>query len=103
VKLSERRMRSKKVRTPGGRTRVELKRRMPSKNCCALCGARLHGMPKQRPSDAGKLAKTEKRPERVFAGVLCGKCVARVLKEKARAGQGMETDLGRFKYVKMIK
>jgi large subunit ribosomal protein L34e len=62
------------VRTTKGSKLVYAKRK-PSKAHCAMCNAILHGVASERPYIMGKLAKTEKRPERPFAGQLCSKCM----------------------------
>jgi large subunit ribosomal protein L34e len=61
------------VRTAKGSKLVYAKRK-PSKAHCANCGAVLHGVASERPYKMGKMSKTEKRPERPFAGMLCSKC-----------------------------
>ncbi len=74
--------RLKKVyrRTPGGRVVTHFRREKTGKHVCALCGRPLHGVPHgRRPSQVRKLAKTERRPERVFGGVLCAECTRRIL------------------------
>lgn len=79
----------------------------PSHAVCALCGSKLQAVPKRSASGMRKLAKTEKRPQRVFGGVLCGNCTRLVLKEKARLKAGVlaegELDLVRGKFVKALK
>lgn len=71
--------------TPGGRLVVHYEKRKPGKAKCAICGTELHGVPALRPSKLGKLAKTEKRPERPYGGVICPKCLMRGLKVAVRA------------------
>jgi large subunit ribosomal protein L34e len=82
---------------------VIYKRRLPGAAHCALCGCKLHGVPRER---AG-LAKTEKRPERVFGGVLCAKCAALVVRDRARLKSGVmgreQVPLGRLKWVEALK
>ncbi len=94
-------------RTPGGRRAVHYKPKKPSKATCAICGAKLFAVPNRSIVGMRKLAKTEKRPERVFGGVLCGNCVQRLLKEKIRLQAGALTneDIGvvRMKYIAMLK
>jgi len=63
----------------------------PSKAKCAVCKTKLHGVPNRIPSEMRKLAKTQKRPERLFGGVLCHSCTQSVVKEKARLGTGSIT------------
>ena len=53
---------------------LRYKKKKPSKHVCAECGAVLHGVPRGRPYEIGKLAKSQKRPNRPFGGYLCPKC-----------------------------
>lgn len=72
-------------RTPGGRIAIHYEKRRPSKAKCAICGAELHGVPALRPSELSKLAKTEKRPERPYGGVICPACLREGLKNAIRS------------------
>lgn len=72
------------VKTPGGKTILHHKRRKPGKAQCANCGAYLKGVASGLTKYIKKLAKTEKRPERPYGGVLCNKCMRNVMIEKAR-------------------
>ncbi len=51
---------------------------------CARCGAILNGVPIKE-GERRKLPKTKKRPERMFGGVLCAKCLREILKEAVRS------------------
>lgn len=62
------------VKTPGG-TKLVYAKRKPSKAHCAKCDAILHGVASERPYLMAKMSKTEKRPERPYAGMLCSKCM----------------------------
>ncbi|MCI4461499.1 MAG: 50S ribosomal protein L34e [Thermogladius sp.] len=73
------------VRTPGGELKIHYEKRKPSVAHCAICGRPLNGVPRLRPSQLRKLAKTEKRPERIYGGVICPRCLARLLRQSARA------------------
>lgn len=73
------------VRTPSGRVVVHYEKRRPGAAKCSVCGRPLNGVPSLRPSEMSKLAKTEKRPERMYGGVFCPSCLARGLREAARA------------------
>ena len=53
-----------KKNTPGGENVLRYKKKKPSKHVCAECGAVLHGVPRGRPYEIGKLSKTAKRPNR---------------------------------------
>ena len=48
--------------TPGGANVLRYKKKKPSKHVCAECGKVLHGVPRGRPYEIGKLSKTAKRP-----------------------------------------
>ena len=72
-------------RTPGGQNVLRYKKKKPSKHVCAECGAILHGVPRGRPYEIGKLSKTKKRPNRPFGGYLCSKCLRIHVKSEARS------------------
>lgn len=103
VSKSFRRKRVLKRRSPGGNRVVIYKRRIPRQGSCALCGATIHGVPRVK----ARLAKTEKRPERVFGGVLCGACVALVVRDRVRLKSGLiskeEIPVARLKWVESLK
>jgi len=68
------------VRTPK-HTKLVYAKRKHSRAHCANCGAILHGVktgPKYR---MAKFAKTEKRPERPWGGMLCSRCQRLKIKE----------------------
>ncbi len=71
-------------RTPGGRTVIHYEKRKPGPARCGICGAILNGVPRLRPVELRKLARTRKRPERMFGGVLCPRCLERLLKKTIR-------------------
>ena len=76
----KRRLKRVAVRTPGGRVVFHYRKEKTGKHVCALCGRPLHGVPhRRRPSEVRKLSKTERRPERIFAGVLCADCARKVI------------------------
>ena len=62
------------VKTPNG-TKLSYAKRKPKKAHCAMCKLELHGVASDRPYKMSKLSKTEKRPDRPFAGMLCSKCM----------------------------
>ncbi|MBI4813847.1 MAG: 50S ribosomal protein L34e [Methanobacterium sp.] len=72
-------------RTPGGETVLHYKKKKPKKHHCAECGKLLHGVPRGRPYQIRKLAKSKKRPNRPFGGNLCTECTRRFYKEQARS------------------
>ncbi|MEZ0289705.1 MAG: 50S ribosomal protein L34e [Sulfolobales archaeon] len=73
-----------KVRVPSGEMRIHYERRKSFIPRCARCGAPLGGVPRKS-SELRKLPKTMKRPERMFGGVLCHKCLEELLKEQVRS------------------
>ena len=73
------------VRTPGGDVRIHYEKRRPGPAKCAICGSPLNGVPALRPSQLAKLSKTEKRPERMYGGVVCPRCLARGLRASVRS------------------
>ncbi|MEB3860100.1 MAG: 50S ribosomal protein L34e [Desulfurococcales archaeon] len=68
-------------RSPGGETRVFYERRKPGPARCAVCRKPLNGVPRLRPAKLRNLAKTSKRPERPYGGVLCHKCLETLLRK----------------------
>jgi large subunit ribosomal protein L34e len=72
-------------RTPGGRNVTHYEKRKPSAAHCSECGAKLHGVPRERPYRMQNMPKTAKRPERPYGGVLCSKCARQKIMEEAHA------------------
>lgn len=62
------------VKTPKY-TRLVYAKRKPGRAHCADCGKVLHGVASDKPYKMSKLSKTEKRPERPYAGMLCSECM----------------------------
>jgi len=77
-------LRRVKIRTPGGENKVSFRKRKPSKAICSECKAILPGVPRERPTKMQNMPKSEKRPERPYAGNLCSKCMRKVMVAKAR-------------------
>ncbi|MEM0378783.1 MAG: 50S ribosomal protein L34e [Thermosphaera sp.] len=82
--LRSRSWRRTSIRTPSGRVVVHYEKRRPGVAKCSVCGKPLNGVPSLRPPGMAKLAKTEKRPERMFGGTVCPECLARGLREAVR-------------------
>jgi len=85
----QRRLRSRSfrrvyVKTPGGDVVIHYKKRKPKSAHCGKCGAVLKGVPRELPYKLGKLAKTERRPERPYGGVLCSGCMRALFIKEAR-------------------
>ncbi|MFH0971047.1 MAG: 50S ribosomal protein L34e [Candidatus Micrarchaeota archaeon] len=95
------------IKTPGGKVHVIYKPKRHSKPICAICATRLHGVPNRSISGMAKLSKTQKRPERIFGGVLCGNCIRHLVKEKIRMESGNlsreEVGIVHLKYLDMMK
>jgi large subunit ribosomal protein L34e len=91
-------------KTPSGkRTRLEVSKK-PAGAKCAVCEKKLNAVPKRAPGELTKLSKTQKRPERVFGGVLCGECTRRTIIARERLKKGLEVaDLRISKYAKALK
>ena len=102
-----RQAKKKMRRTPGGHTRPYYKLEKKGKGVCACCRKQLHGVKNLSAPDLAKFSKTEKRPERIFGGVLCGNCTRQIIKEKARLQSGVigkeDVDLIHHKYISMMK
>ena len=73
-----------KKKLPGGKTVTHYKKKKPGKAKCSECGAVLNGVKRKRAVKMRNLAKTKKRPERPYGGVLCSKCSRRKIKSKIR-------------------
>lgn len=72
------------VKTPGGRTVLQYRRRKPSKAHCANCGNVLSGVPRELPFKMRQMGKTKKRPERPYGGMLCSRCMRLKIKESIK-------------------
>ena len=68
------------VKVPSG-TKLVYAKRKPKKPHCANCGAILKGVATARPYLLAKMSKTEKRPERPYAGMLCSRCMRIKIKD----------------------
>ncbi|MCK4883824.1 MAG: 50S ribosomal protein L34e [Candidatus Diapherotrites archaeon] len=97
------------VKIPGGNTVVKYKAKKTAAHHCALCKGKLSGVPHgKRPSEIAKLSKTQKRPERKFAGELCTKCTKTIMEKvimiKSETLSIEDVSISKRKYVKaMIK
>lgn len=78
-------LRRLQVKVPGGATKAHYKERKPGKAKCGKCCSLLKGVPRERPLKMHNLPKTKKRPERLYGGNLCSKCMRSLIVEKARA------------------
>lgn len=71
-------------RTPSGKVVIHYVKRRPRKAHCADCGGKLAGVPALAPTFMRNLAKSSKRPERAYGGVLCSYCSRREIISKSR-------------------
>ena len=71
-------------KVPGARISVQYKKRKPNAAKCGNCGAVLKGIPRLNPIKMRNLAKTMRRPQRPYGGVLCSKCLRNKMIEKFR-------------------
>lgn len=76
----------KQVRTISG-TKTVYKRRKPKVGTCPVTKEKLKGVPRELPVKMRNLAKTEKRPQRPFGGVLSSKASRQEIKKRARSKQ----------------
>ena len=83
-KFKSRSMRRIFRRTPGGKTVLRYELRRPAKIRCSRCDAELPGVPRLRVPQLARLAKSKKRPQRPFGGLLCSRCTRLELKARAR-------------------
>ena len=93
-------MRKVKRRVPSGESREYYSRRKTEgKATCAICRAKLRGV-----RSTG--AKSSRRPERKFGGVLCPKCQKKVVTEATRVKDKFKSiedvDLAYRKYIEAI-
>ena len=80
------RFRKKQKTTPGGRTVMRHEERRPKQARCSETGQKLHGMKRLTKAEAKHAAKSEKRPQRPFGGVLSSAAMRRRIKEKHTRG-----------------
>ena len=82
-KTKSRTFRRRTLKLPSGKHTVHYSKRKPKVAHCAICGAPLLGVPRARPYDHKHMSKTEKRPERPYGGMICSKCMRKLMKERA--------------------
>ncbi|MBI2650068.1 50S ribosomal protein L34e [Candidatus Woesearchaeota archaeon] len=83
------RLRSRSLRkvfrkVSGGRVSLHYKKKKPKNAKCGNCGALLKGVPRALPFRMRSMAKTKKRPERPFGGVLCSRCMRQAIIDNIR-------------------
>lgn len=82
--LRSRSLRKVYRKVSGGRVSIHYKKRKPSTAKCGNCGTMLKGVPRELPFRMRSMAKTKKRPERPFGGVLCSRCMRQEIINKVR-------------------
>lgn len=71
-------------KAPGGRLVVHFVKKKPKNAHCSTCEKPLGGVPRKFPAQVRNMGKTERRPERMFGGVLCPQCLKRKLIREVR-------------------
>ena len=83
-KLRSRSKRRVKLRITSGH-KIHYVKRTPNQAKCGSCSKALHGIPRIRATQMRGLAKSMKRPERPYGGILCSSCMRSYIKSKVRA------------------
>lgn len=78
-----------------GRLTTHYKKRKPKAAHCADCKKVLHGVPRDIPSKIRKLSKTQRRPERIYGGVICPACL-KVKLEQQHQKKSYPLEVGRL-------
>jgi len=88
-------LRRVKRRTPSGKVVIHYRKRKPKKAHCSQCKKPLGGVPRDLPYKIRKLSKTQKRPERMYGGVLCPECLKNHLRNQYQKEQ-YKLEVGRL-------
>lgn len=75
---SERTSKKRAYKTPGGKTMIEFHNRKSAKILCGNCKKELMGVPRS----VKFKAKSQKAPNRPYAGNYCSECSRKLIKEK---------------------
>lgn len=73
------------IKSPKKNYRVASLRKKPKRAVCAMCGTVLHGTARGTPVEVRRMTHSERRPTRPYAGVLCNRCLTRIIIERTRA------------------
>lgn len=86
------------------KTVIQYKKAKKGKKKCAVCSKRLQGTATSEKER--KLSKTQKRPSRIFGGVLCANCTVKMIEEAVKVKVGVKSlekiDLSVKKYVEGV-
>ena len=74
-----------KRKLPGNTTTVHYIRRRPKHAHCPITGEKLHGVPRLRPAQLRKLAKTKRRPNRAYGGKISPTALSRAIRSAVLA------------------
>lgn len=78
-------MKRRRVKLPGGTAQtIHYKKAKVKAVHCVNCGRILAGVPRKTPVELSGISKSEKRPQRIFAGQLCHACLRESLKLAVR-------------------
>ena len=83
-----------KIKLPGGRKKIQYKRRRPSKAIDPITGQKLHGVVNLIPSQLRKLPKTAKRPQRPFGGVLSSRSMRKEILKRFNLEKSSSLEIG---------
>lgn len=82
---------TKKIRVPGGKTRIHRVKKKHSKHRCNVCNGIVHGAPHGKGKCCVANTRLSRRkPSAPFAGVLCGGCRKAAAEETAKIALGMK-------------
>ena len=73
-----------RVKTTKG-VKIKIKLRKPRAPICSACRKKLKGTLNMKTVKQKNSARTKKRPERKYGGVLCSKCARQKIKEEVRS------------------
>ena len=83
-KHKSRSLRRVHVKTYKNGTKISYRIRKPSPAKCANCKIILKGMSRKTQAKFRNLSKSEKKPSRMYGGLLCSKCARRKIIESVR-------------------
>ena len=100
---SAKQKRKKFIRGISGRIRIVDAGKKTKKRTCNLCGKMLHGVPHGKTTaQLSRLSKSEKKPNAIFAGLLCSKCRRKaidnaiMLNQSTKSIQNIDLELQKF-------